>query len=399
MGHQDSSTQQPLTVGQAGEDHVLGLVRALIDPFNADRPPMSVGLGDDAAVLHSAVFGSAGGDPSQWVFTTDTASEDQDFRARWWMGPGSGLPAMLDAAGQPPVERYGADVGTKAAAQNLSDLNAMGATPKALLISVTLPANLPVAWVQGFYRGVIAACTAPGAEHCVIAGGDLGSGEQVSVTITAVGWLAPGQQPLVRSGARPSDVVAVCGRLGAAAAGLAVLESQTPLPAPHPDEDDAAARDHANPEDAGLSALIRHCVAAQLRPRPPLGSGRVAVDAGAVAGMDLSDGLARDVPRIASASGVAVRYHREYLQACAADLAPVAAYLGLPEDAAGQWVSTGGEDFSLLAVFPPEAELPDGFTVIGEVTARREASDESPHGRTGTAETSLPPGAWDSLRG
>src|SRR5699024_6353200 len=119
---------------------------------------------------------------------------------------------------------WATDVGTKAAAPNLSDINAMGTHARALTVSLTLPPDTSLERVQDFYRGVIRACRQPGAEHTLIAGGDLASGETISVTITALGE-APGDgRPLTRAGAHAGEVLAVCGPLGYAAAGLALLE-------------------------------------------------------------------------------------------------------------------------------------------------------------------------------
>src|SRR5690625_490948 len=149
------------TVSQAGEEAVLAAIGEVIDPHNSPRTGLELGLGDDAAVVR---FGHG-----QVVMTTDTMAEGQDFRRQWW----------ADA------HDWATDVGTKAAAQNLSDINAMGTHARALLVSLTLPPDTSLEWVQDFYRGVIRACRQPGAEHTLIAGGDLASGETISVTITA----------------------------------------------------------------------------------------------------------------------------------------------------------------------------------------------------------------------
>lgn len=328
-------TAQPRTVSHTGEDAVLAAVREVIDPFNAQRPGLQLGPGDDAAAL-TVHTGPA-------VVTTDTMSEGQDFRRRWWRGS----------------EQWPMDVGTKAAAQNLSDINAMGAVPTALLVSLTLPAQTPVAWVQDFFRGVIRACAQPGAERCVIAGGDLGSGETISVTITAVGEPTQGGRLLRRDSAQPGDVLAVAGQLGRAAAGLALLEQ--------PGQEAVPGADLELPE--GRAAVIRECLSAQQRPEPPLTAGPAALAAAATAGMDLSDGLLRDAERLAKASGVQITLDPAVLEAEAAPLEPVARLLGLAASAAYHWVLTGGEDYGLLAAFPSAAELPAGFRRLGAVEA------------------------------
>ncbi len=351
-------TDDPLTLAQAGEDAVVDAIRRVIDPHNAVRPGMLLGPGDDAAVLTCA--------SAQAVITTDTLSQGQDFRAEWW-------------AGAPDAE-WPQDLGTKAAAQNLSDLNAMAATPTALLVSLTLPPELTVDWVSDFYQGVVRACSQSGAEQCVVAGGDLGSGPGISVTITAVGEPLMGGHLLTRDGARPGDVLAVSGRLGYAAAGLALLEQSE-----QPPESGLPAQDSGTP--TGTAA---ECVAAQKRPEPPLSAGAAALRSQATAGMDLSDGLMRDCTRLARASGVRITFDNTAVEAEARALEPVARQLDLAASVCRDWVLTGGEDFALLAVFPPEVPLPEGFRRIGSIES----------GPAGVSSESLGDNrGWDSMRG
>lgn len=350
-----STMSQQQTVSEAGEEAVLTAITEVIEPHNAARTDLRLGLGDDAAVVS---FGHR-----QVAMTTDTMAEGQDFRREWWAS-----------------ERdWATDVGTKAAAQNLSDINAMGTTSKALLISLTLPPQTPLSWVQNFYRGVLRACQAPGAEDCLIAGGDLASGESISVTITALGQIGDGGGLLARSGAQPGDILAVCGPLGCAAAGLALLESS------HEAVAAAEAERHSD--------LLQRCRAAQQRPAPPLTSGAAALAAGATAGMDLSDGLLRDAARLARASGVRIRLDDAALAAEAESLQPVAGCLGGESRQALEWVLTGGEDYSLLATFGAAATLPAGFRQIGTVEAGS-PPQESPAVLTEHRVLSL---GWDSV--
>lgn len=361
-------TGDQLTVGAAGEDMVLAAILEVIGPHSAADPGrwVQIGAGDDAAVLSP----SAG---TRTVLTIDTMSEGQDFRREWWLGPES-----LGAAGYEPPEEWPMDVGTKAAAQNLSDINAMGAVPQALLVSLTVPPETALAWVQDFYRGIIRACQAPGAERCVIAGGDLGSGEAISVTITAVGSLPEGSPGLLRQRAQPGDTLAVHGSLGRAAAGLALLEQ--------------SGGRRAAEEELGLwrthPEIARECLLAQKRPSPPLKAGPAALAAGSVAGMDLSDGLLRDARRIATASGVRIQLDDAAFAADAKALEPVAQGLGLTASSAIDWVLTGGEDFCLLATFPEGTTIPEGFRALGAVEAGEPGVSAS-LGVTGEG--------WDSL--
>jgi thiamine-monophosphate kinase len=164
---------------------------------------------------------------------------------------------------------------------------------------------------------------------------------------------------VLRSGAAPGDVVAVAGPLGHAAAGLALLSAgitQGPL------------------------------VTAQRRPAPPYDAGPQAADLGATAMIDISDGLLADLGHIADSSGVlidvsaALRPGDPLIAAARAVAAPrrhvpfdgtkpasTPAPSLTPEEAALNWVLTGGEDHSLAATFPPDVRLPPRWTMIGTV--------------------------------
>ncbi|GAA3285722.1 thiamine-phosphate kinase [Nesterenkonia halobia] len=366
-----AGTEEPagITVGEVGEDRVLAAVRAVIDAHNAEEP-RAAGLalppGDDAAVLRLA--------SAEAVLSTDTMAEGQDFRLSWWSDP--------VAAGRA--------VGQKAAAQNLSDLNAMGAEPLALLVSCTLPADLPLAAVTALPEGLTAACRAPGAGRCVVAGGDLGSGPGLAVTITAVGepWRpepSAAARPLRRDGARPGDVLAISGPLGRAAAGLTLIEAGVVAP-------DARPMRGQSPQEGLLAA----CAAAQTAPSPDLTSGAAAVRAGATAGLDVSDGLLRDARRLAAASDVALEFDPAALEEEVEPLRRVAETLRRRSQGARPdpraWVLSGGEDYALLTTFGAAAELPEGFRRLGTVRAHDGAPGVDAGGSEGSS-------GWDSLSG
>ncbi|GAA1147591.1 thiamine-phosphate kinase [Nesterenkonia lutea] len=355
-------------MGQAGEDAVLEIIMDELGSASASATApvkMTLPPGDDAAILELPDDGA----PARIVLTTDTMSQDQDFRLSWWSPEDQGLPA-------------GTAVGRKAVAQNLSDLNAMAATPISLLVSLTLPADTPLDWVRGFYRGLTQGLQTVGAEHCIVAGGDLGSGPGISVSITAVGRLGAARAPLRRDGARPGDQLTAAGPLGRAAAGLALLEAG-----------------HGCAEEE-LAALRE----AQLAPRPALTTGMIAVDAGATAGMDLSDGLLRDAGRLARASGVRVRIEDQALRAQARALRPAAQALNLPETQTLRWAAAGGEDYALLATFPAGAALPEGFHRIGEVIGpaqtgeRAEDAGHADGALEVILESAIDELGWDSMR-
>ncbi|UUL75088.1 thiamine-phosphate kinase [Pseudarthrobacter sp. Fe7] len=287
-----------------------------------------LGPGDDAAIIAAP--------DGKTVISIDTQVQDQDFRLLWPNG----------------YRTTGFDVGWKAAAQNLSDINAMGARATSMVVSLTLPVDTPVRWVEDLADGLAAGIRELGASHCSVAGGDLGRGREISVTAAVLGTL-DGGRPVLRSGARPGDILALAGTVGHAAAGLALLESDVDLDTLMPAE--------------------RSFVDRQCRPLPPLEAGPAALTAGATAMLDVSDGLLRDGKRLATASHVAVALDPAQLTHLADLLAPAAARLGAD---AAQWVLGGGEDHGLLATFPVDVQLPPGFTAIGSIHAL--GSDEGP---------------------
>ena len=278
------------TLAAVGETAVL----ARIFPRLPQSASTLLGPGDDAAVVAAP--------DGRFVVTTDTMIQGPDFRLAW----------------SAPF-----DLGWKAAATNLSDVAAMGAVPTALVVALAAPADSPVALLEGIADGLREACLtlAPG---CGVVGGDLSVADTLTIAVTAFGDLEA-RPPVMRSGARAGDVVAVAGPLGLAAAGLRMLFAHGEHLAP-PNRDAA--------------------IEAQLAPRPPIALGRVAATAGATAMIDLSDGLALDAARIARASGVAV------------DLE--SGLVGSRE------ALEGAEDHSLLATFATD-ELPEGFRAIGMV--------------------------------
>ncbi|MCP2348859.1 thiamine-monophosphate kinase [Nonomuraea roseoviolacea subsp. carminata] len=235
----------------------------------------------------------------------------------------------------------GYDVGRKAAAQNLADIAAMGAVPTSLVVGLGIPADLPVGWLDALTDGFRDECAVVGAS---VVGGDIARGDLVVLGVTALGDLG-GRPPVTRSGARPGQVVAVAGRLGHAAAGLALLE---------------AGRDV--PRDAGA---LFEAVEAHRRPCPPYACGPAAARLGATAMLDVSDGLLQDLGHLARAGGVRI------------EVDPGAFTVGEPVAAAAKelgadpvdWVLTGGEDHALAAVFPAGVALGDAWQVVGAVVA------------------------------
>ena len=294
------------TLGSIGESATL----ARIFPRLPAASSALVGPGDDAAVV-SAPDG-------RFVVTTDMMIHGPDFRLAW---------------------STAADLGWKAAASNLADVAAMGAVPSALVVAIAAPIDTPVALLEGIADGLREGCAAL-APGCGVVGGDLSVSNTLTLAVTAFGDLE-GRTPVLRSGARVGDVIAVAGVLGAASAGLSLLFEHGVV---NGEPDDAAA--------AILKQTHSVLIAAQLAPEPPIAAGRLAAIAGATAMLDLSDGLALDARRIATASGVAINL----------DSALVGSRDALD----------GGEDHSLLAAFPPDVTLPLEFRAIGRVVAAGE---------------------------
>jgi thiamine-monophosphate kinase len=288
------------TLADVGE---FGLIAAFSRRFEQGAQ-VYVGPGDDAAVLRTP--------KGHVVVSTDLLVEGRHFRREW-------APAR--------------DIGRKAAASNLSDVNAMGGTAHSLTVGLAAPADLPVQWALDLADGIAEEAALVGAS---VVGGDLTTAKEVVIAVTVLGTCEVG--PVLRSGAHPGDVVAMAGRQGWAAAGLAVLT-----------------RGFRSP---------RALVEAYQRPQPPYAAGLAAAHAGATAMIDVSDGLLADVGHIAADSGVAVDIRRDAFE-LAEPMHAVGSALGVDPM---QFILGGGDDHAIVATFPPDTALPEGFRAIGSVT-------------------------------
>ena len=318
---------KPETLATLGENEAL---RRTVSRLRKSENTI-VGSGDDAAVVKTS--------NDRFVVTTDTMIEGHDFKLEW---------------------SSAFDLGWKAVATNVSDVAAMGAKPTALVVALAVPESTKISWLEQFADGLQAALDyfAPDAE---IVGGDLASANEVVIAVTAHGDLE-GRTPILRSGAKPGDILAVAGTLGQAAAGLSLLMSG--------DRDAIAAYDD--------------WVNIQKQPKPPIAAGIEAVSASSM--LDVSDSLAKDAHRIAKASDVKIVISRQALDGYCARLDDVADRLELKSL---DWVLFGGEDHSLLATFPSSGVLPRAFKPIGVVT---EGSGVF------LGDSELPERGWDSVK-
>ncbi|WP_374610896.1 thiamine-phosphate kinase [Gordonia sp. (in: high G+C Gram-positive bacteria)] len=313
-GRQDRAIDRTDTVGAIGERAVIA---ALTASATSGEPAddIVIGSGDDAAVLD--IGGSA-------VISTDTVVEGRHFRFDW----------------STPEQ-----VGARAVVQSAADVAAMGGRTTGLVVSIACPSDTPVGVVLDLNDGVVRAAHGQGAR---VLGGDLVAAGQVVVSVTAVGALE-GRPPVSLGGARPGDVLAVSGPLGASAAGLAVLSDPRPMVS----------------DWSELVALHRV-------PNPDLTQGPVAAAAGAHAMTDISDGLVEELLTMSRAAQVAMTVHGDAVPR-RPDLAAAASELGADVD---RWVLAGGEDHHLLAAFGGPAVVPPGWTVIGSVGEKSSSAPE-----------------------
>lgn len=302
------------TLREAGE---WGLIRAVEAVLG--RPAAGlVGIGDDAAV-------GAIGAGLQALTTVDLLVEGVHFRM-----------------GTSPR-----DLGHKAIAVNLSDLAAMGGRPRWAVIGLALPPELALGWVVELYQGMKA--IADRYDLALVGGDTVGASGGVTIAVTVVGEAA---RPLLRSDARPGDVVFMTGPAGLSAAGLWCLA--------HP----------GAPVDPAARQLAE---AAHRRPEPQVAAGLALAGLGCrVALMDNSDGLARSAIALATASGVAVELDAATFP-CETATRKVAVVAGVEP---ASWVLDGGEDYGLVgsvargdwpSVAKTLARSGHGATVVGAV--------------------------------
>lgn len=289
----------------------FGLIGRLTGNFSYDRSRVIKGVGDDTAVLKA-------GDGRWLLFTTDMMVEGVHFSLNYCTAR---------------------QVGKKALASNVSDIFAMGGTPNFAVVSIALPPEAAVENVVEMYEGMKE--TAKVYDVNIVGGDTVKTPDRLVINVALLGEVEPGRA-VYRGGAQAGDSIYVTGSLGAAAAGLYLL--QNPVPG-------------CPPEAAG------YCRKAHCEPSPNASAGRILANCGANAMEDVSDGLASEIHNICEASSVGCRIR-------AADV-PIDRRVRAVAGCAGidplDWALFGGEDYELVFTAPPRAEdeIRKGFGSAG----------------------------------
>lgn len=302
---------------QVGE---FGLIHLLKDNTIFDSSSVVVGIGDDAAVTLPT--------PRQLqLLTADMLVENVHFDLK------TTAPWQL---------------GYKALAVNLSDIAAMGGTPKHAVISIAIPKHLELEFIVGLYDGMKEICREFGVN--IIGGDTVSSPHGLIINVTVAGEVEP-TNLVRRSGAKAGDVVVVTGTIGNSAAGLDLLS-------------------RGEWEDYDFAWPL---VTAHLTPRPQVKVGRALAGFGATSMDDISDGLASEVNEIASASGVGMIIRAADIPLLSETIEAAAIFGKKATD----YALYGGEDFQLLFTIEPDkfkllADLDLGvkITAVGEVVEK-----------------------------
>jgi thiamine-monophosphate kinase len=291
--------------GPRGELALIELIRkraARIKPSAKGKAQIQMGIGDDCALLRPR----AG---HELAVTTDLSIEGRHFRLDW----------------HPPES-----IGHRALARGLSDLAAMGARPVAAFLSLALPRDLTVqfedlGWMERFLDGLLSLAAR---YNVPLAGGDLAESPLALADVVLTGSVPQGKA-LLRSGAKPGDLIYVTGSLGGSAAQLAAMSTPT----------------FVTVDETGMNGMFTHGDEPHFYPEPRIAQGLWLRKRGvASAAMDISDGLSTDLAHLVKASAVAAEI--------------VAERIPLGRNATLAMALHGGEDYELLFTAPAERKLP-----------------------------------------
>ena len=300
------------------------------------RRGIVTGIGDDCAVLRIPAGHEA-------LITTDFSLEGIHFRREW----------------HPPES-----VGHRCLTRGLSDIAAMGGDPIAAFVSLALPRNLPQTWVDRFAHGLLALA---GKHKVSLAGGDTAeSPDGILADIVVLGSVPRGKAVL-RSGARPGDIVCISGQLGGSAATLHRMMDQP--------------NRNLRPRD-----YPRHFF-----PEPRLALGRILREKGLASAMiDLSDGLSTDLAHICEESGVGAE-----IQAAAL---PLAAIGRPPHKIEQRFALHGGEDYELLFTVPPGKRIPRRIAGVAITPVGRIIKDKGIRLMSDGSARQLAPRGWEHFK-
>jgi thiamine-monophosphate kinase len=273
-------------------------------------PGVTIGVGDDAA----AVLGLG----THTLVTVDCLVEGTHFHREW-------APPRL--------------LGRKALSTSLSDVAAMGGTPRHATVSLCLPPDTLFGFVDGLYDGLLERAAETSVN--LIGGNVAAAGIGVVIDVTLLGQA---DRLIRRSGAEPGDRIMVTGTLGAPAAGLLLLAQGVRL------DEDGALTSTGVWTESSRGPLLR-CLRAQLDPRPPIALGRgLGESEVAHAAIDISDGLSGDLLHVCEASGLGAWIDPQAL--------PVDPDAAVVARAKGRDVTlmalNGGEEYQLLLAVPPD---------------------------------------------
>ena len=305
----ESGYNLDMKVSESGEFGLIELIAKTVGKSGGDK--LLIGIGDDAACWRAEGL---------QIATIDTLIEDIHFNFKniTWR-----------------------ELGWKSMAVNLSDIAAMGGRPLYALVSLGIPGDTETESVIDLYKGMID--LAKQFEVRIIGGDTVGS-PVTAITLTIIGEVVNEDRILKRSAAKPGDVIAVTGNLGASAAGLAMMQRKLTF-------------------DKKNEATLREAL---FKPTPRINEGQVLAKNAVKAAIDVSDGLLGDLEKICFASGIGAKLYSDRIPIHPA----VVKSFG---NEAIKLALTGGEDYELIFTAPQKIvnvikrELACPVTVIGEI--------------------------------